>query len=467
MPLEALISHIESLVDKTRESEKDIDTIPYAKIKSMLLQAVENFRNGLKIAKDSLALSLIKKATIIAETQKPRSGVPQSTEQVLYTNYREILSESYSTAERLNTEVTTLAKTEIAPELYHWLLEIPESFNIQKIIVLREGNRFLTETFEQLIVNPLRLLIATAKEPEVPGSLVQIESLDLLAANPIEEGYVVSCIRGESTNPVMWPILCHEMFELADKEKGIVKEFYSMVSKADKSMPVLDKVPETNELYILEILMDFLAINSFGPMYAKSLLEYCKRSPYYPTPQYPDMCVRLFCTYLYLSEQFKSETDIFAKCQKKALEGIRPEILQYEQNKELDEGKERKLGALFVLMMKFLGEKKTRSFIDRLKDYSQEAQDPKATLSKVMESNDRFIPFKDPLLTFEDITNNIFHHHVALAIDPNILLNVVLANYDLYQGERHRSILLDSFKKWKVKQAWNISAREVQSTKAS
>jgi hypothetical protein len=467
LPLEALLSHIDSLIDKTSESENEIDLVPYSRIKSMLLLATENYRNGLRIARDGLTLSLIKKAEIIAGTPKPRNGNLQSAEEILYTFYQEILSASYSTAERFNTDVAMLTKADIAPELYHWLLDIPDSFEVKKIVVLREGDRFLTETFEELIVNPLRALITIAKKPEVQGSLAQVKPLDLLKIYPIKEGYVVSCIRGESGNPVMWPILCHEMFELADKENNILEKFAANISETGKEMPVLDSVPETNELYVLEVLMDFLAMNSFGPMYAKSLLEYCKRSPYYKTPQYPEMCVRLFCAYLYLCQSFESETDIFGKCQKKAMQEIEPEILRYEQNGDLDKEKKERLVALFRLMMRFLAIIKTPSFVDRLRHYAEEGADPKMTLGQLMQSEDQFIPFKDPLLTFDDIKNNILFHHVALAIDPNIMLNVVLANYDVYTKEKHLSVLLESIKKWKVKQAWNKSVEAVASTKKS
>lgn len=431
----------------------------------MLLLAIENYRNGLKIAKDGLALSLMKKAEIIAGTPRPGNGNLESTEQVLYTVYQEILSASYSTAERFNTDVAMLTKAEIAPELYHWLLDIPENLEVRKIVVLREGDRFLTETFQELIVNPLRALITIAKKPEVQGSLAQVKPLDLLRTYPIKEGYVVSCIRGDSGNPVMWPILCHEMFELVDKEKDILKKFAANALEAGEKMPVLDSVPETNELYIREVLMDFLAMISFGPMYAKSLLEYCKRSPYYKTPQYPEMCVRLFCAYLYLCQLFESETDIYGKCRKKAVEEIEPEILRYERNGDLDKEKKERLFALFKLMMKFLEIMKTPSFLDRLRHYVEEAADPKMTLGRLLESDDQFVPFKDPLMTFEDIKNNILLYNIALAIDPNIMLNVVLANYDLFRKEKHLSVLLESIKKWKVKQAWNKSVDAIASTK--
>ncbi len=463
MPLEALLSHIDSLIDKTRESENEIDLVPYSRIKSMLLLAIENYRNGLKIAKDGLALSLIKKAEIIAGTPRLGNGNPLSTDQVLYTIYQEILSASYSTAERFNTDVAFLTKAEIAPDLYHWLLDIPENLNIRKIVVLREGDRFLTETFQELIVTPLKALITIAEKPEIQGSLAQVKPLDLLNTYPIKKGYVISCIRGDSGNPIMWPILCHEMFELVDKENSILKEFAANVSDASEEMPVLDSIPETNELYVREVLMDFLAMNSFGPMYAKSLLEFCKRSPYYKTPQYPEMCVRLFCAYLYLCQSFESETDIFGKCQKKAKEEIEPEILRYEQNGDLDKQKKERLSALFTLMMRFLAITKAPSFVTRLRHYAEAAADPKKTLEQLVESEDQFIPFKDPLLTFDDIKNNILFHKIALAIDPNIVLNVVLANYDLYRKEKHLSVLLESIKKWKVKQAWNESVAALAS----
>jgi len=214
----------------------------------------------------------------------------------------------------------------------------------------------------------------------------------------------------------------------------------------------------TNLYWISEILMDFLAINGFGPMYAKSLLEYFKRAPYYQTFEHPEMSSRLFCVYQYLIRPMKSETDIFGKCQLKAKEEIGREIRRYETEGELDNEKEQKLLLLYSLLAQFFERIKVPSFIDKLARYSKQAANPKATLKEILQTRqNEFIPFQDPLLEFDDIKNNILYHHISLAIDPNIVLNVVLANYDLYRRDEHLSVIVDGIRKWKIKQVWNNS----------
>lgn len=433
MPLEALISHIDGLVDKSHDCELELEQkIPFCSIRSSLQRAIASHRNGLKIIRDSLTKSLIKKAEIIASLPS-KSRKSYTTEQVIYTIYQETVTASYGTAERLNTDLTMLAKTEIAPELYYWLLEIPEHFGLTKIVVLREGERFLTETLRFRIIHPLQTIIDLARDPNVEGSLVQVGPIDLVKDNPVEEGYVVSCVRGEAQNPIMWPILCHEMFELVDTDQGTLKRFKDFVGNDGKKLPVLDTDKKTNERWTLEILMDFLAMTSFGPMYARSLLEYCKRSPYYQTPQYPEMCSRLYCSYLYLLETFETQSDIYGNCQKKAKKDVEEEIERYEANGDLNAEKKTKLSNLYSLMQQFCHSIETPTFLDRLERYARESENPKTTLAEVLKSEGLFVPFRDPPLTFGDIKNNILFHHVSLAIDPNILLNVVIANYDIYK----------------------------------
>jgi len=457
LPLESLIGHIDSLTSQICELESELARISFSRIRRLLKSATGNYKNGLKIIREGLTECLIKKAELVAQN-RTKDGRLLSPEQVVYTVYQEYVSASYVIAERFNTEITMLVRCGIPPELYHWLLQIPEHFGVEKIIVLQEGPRFITETFNQKIIVPLKSMIELAKRPEVEGTLAQLKPIDLTESNPIEDGYVVSCVRGEAQNPVLWPILCHEMFELVDMDQHLLQDFGSFVSKKGESLPILNSDAETNLRWILEILMDFLAINSFGPMYAKSLLEYFKRAPYYQTFEHPEMSSRLFSVYQYLIRPKKSETDILGKCQLKAKEEIEPEIHRYEIEEELDPEKEQKLLSLYSLLEQFFETIKVPSFIDKLARYSDQAANPKATLKEILQArDDEFIPFQDPLFDFNDIKNNILYHHISLATDPDIVLNVVLANLDLYQKHEHLSVIVDSIRKWKIKQIWNYS----------
>jgi hypothetical protein len=434
--------------------ELELNNIPFFSIRDTLKHAIMNYKNGLKIIREGLIKSVIGKAEILAKI-RTKNGRALSTEQVIYYVYREIVSTSYLTAERFLTDVTMLAKAKIPPELYYWLFEIPKHFNVKKIIVFQEGARFATETFNQKIIYPLRSLIDLASTPEVPGSLIHTEKIDLLKTNPIKDGYVISCVRGEAQNPVLWPILCHEMFEIIDKEQNLFKNFQQFVSAKGTALPILDSNQETNRHWILEIFMDFLAINSFGPMYAKSLLEYFKRSPYYQTFEHPEMSFRLFSTYQFLKTPYKNASDIFGRCQAKAQREVEKEIKAYEEEGELDSVKERELASLYSLMSQFLGTIKMPLFLDRLMEYNRQSGNPEVTLSEMLKDERQIIPFQDPLLDYDDIKNNILYHHISLAIDPNIMLNVILAEYDLYQEKEHLSVIVDSIRKWKIKQVWN------------
>jgi hypothetical protein len=464
LPLDPLIGHIEGLIVKVDTLESELQKCPFSKVKGAIRDSIENYERGLRIIKGGLNNGIIERAKIIAQT-KTKSGKTRSLEDVIYSYYQELVRASYGTAERFNSEITMLVRGSIPPELYHWLLEIPQCYQVEKPIVFEEGNRFVSETFSKRIISPVVSLIELARNPSVSGTLEQIKPIDLTESYPIKDGYIVSLIRGEVETPVLWPILCHEMFEIVDKEKHLFDQFKHFISREEKSLPTLDSDPASNEHWNLEIFMDFLAMSSFGPMYAKSLLEYFKRSPYYPTPSHPDASSRLFCVYKNLedsSASIQSKTDILGKCQQRVRQELGDEIQTYELGGDLDGRKKENLSALLILLRKFLQTVQVPSFEKRLEAYIGQSGEAAKTLKEILNSPGVFIPFQDAALTFDDIRNNILSHHISLAIDPNIMLNVVLANYDRYSKTEHLSVIVDSIRKWKVKQAWNESAENLK-----
>lgn len=473
MQLTPLIEHIKKLIDITNEQENKLRNIPFSKINRMLGRAICNYRNGLLIIQDGLIGSLTKKAATLSSLPT-KSGKPLTADQIIFSIYQELVSSAYSTAEYFNTSVALLLESGISWELYYWLLEIPQSFHIDKLVVFQQGTLFITQTFKDEIAKPLNPLIEIAKDPNVPGSLIQIKSVDLLKTHPIEDGYIITCIRSEADNPIMWPILCHEMFELVDIDQGstgssLVQQFEIFVKTQMCSVPILNADKHTNEKWLLELLMDFLAITSFGPMYAKALLEFCQRSPYYPTPEYPEMCFRIYCAYLYLTSPVKSDSDIFGRCQTVAKAEVQAEVSRYEDEGNLDNDKETNISELYHLMFRFRKTIKTPTFVQRLDEYIAQSQISAVKLKDLLkkdvldvEGKHKFIPFKDPLLTFDNITNTVMFHHISLAIDPNILLNVVIANYQSYNKDEHYEVIIDSIKKWKIKNVWNFSIQNIK-----
>jgi hypothetical protein len=331
----------------------------------------------------------------------------------------------------------------------------------------------MSKSFEEEIIKPLNPLIKIAKDPNVKGSLIQIQPVDLLVKHRIGDGYVLDCIRSEAQNPIMWPILYHEMFEAVDKDlglagHGIMKSFEAFVQSQNESMPTINDEKLANENWLLEILMDFLAITSFGPMYAKSLLDYCQRSPYYPTPEHPEMHYRVYSAYLYITSPATSQSDILKRCQEIAKSEIQPEVLRYEDECNLNSENEQALTELFRLMTKFRKTIPVPTFLQRLDNHIAQSQLSATTLKILLkkgtpdfDNRPKFIPFKEPLLSFEHIRNAIFAG-VSLAIHPDILLNVVIANADDYDKDEDYDVIVDSIKKWKIKEVWNLASRQIK-----
>jgi len=458
-----LLSHIDDLIIQIGDLASEVDKIPYFKVRRFLEKSIENYEKGLKIMKEGLIECVLKKAELHAKSQT-KHGEVVSPEEVIYTVYNKLISSNYSIAERFNTDVKMLVQSSLPSELYHWLLEIPEYFRIDKLIVFQDSQRFISETFDDRILRPLKSLIELAKKPEVKGSLEQLKPIDITKLNPIEDGYIVCCIRGEAQNPILWPVLCHEMFEIVDKEQKLFKHFERFVSSKGNILPSLDDDMKTNLYWISEILMDFLAINSFGPMFVKSLIEYFKRAPTYETPLHPPPSFRLFCVFQYLRGPINIKTDILGKCQLRAKRDVELELRRYGRERKLDNENEKRLLALYKLMAQFLETIKAATFSEKLTEFIEQSANPAAKLDELLKGKDEsnFVPFQDPLPYFEDIKNAIFHHHVSLAIRPEIMLNVVLANYDLYRKNDHLSVIVDSIKKWKIKQNWNSAIEAFQ-----
>ena len=172
---------------------------------------------------------------------------------------------------------------------------------------------------------------------------------------------------------------------------------------------------------------------------------------------------------LVLDYTAKSQSDIFIRCQEIGKNEIYPEVTRYEDEGNLDTEKKQALTEIFRLMVKFRQIIKTPTFLQRLDNYVVKSQQSEATLKDLLKKEllntgekPKFIPFKDPLLSFDHIRNTIFEFGISLAIDPNILLNVVIANADIYNKEDDLDVIVESIKKWKIKEAWNLSIGQIK-----
>jgi hypothetical protein len=414
----------------------------------------------LKIVRGILIGYIINRAN--AAVQLPRKdGRVLSPDEIIYSYFREQVSNSYKIIERYNNDFTSQVKAGIPMELYYMLLQIPKELGVDMTIILQESNQYISQSFNRAIVDPIQPFLDIAKNPLIPGSLLQIPSLNLLAENPIQEGYIISYIKGEAENPMLWPILIHEVFESIDMKSELLDKMQKVASEKSVTLPTLnEKDPEINRKWISEIFMDIMSIHSFGPMYASSLLDYFKRAPYVKTIEHPEMSARLFCVYKYLETSASPFTDILNRCISSCKGRVQTEIKKYEESGELTTDKKNQLSLLFRLISDFFFSLPLTSFIQRLKNHMVTTAKPQR-LIEADEEEMKFVPFTDPVFTYDEIRELIFDHHVSLAIDPNVLLNVVLANFHLFKKEEHLKVIVDSIRKWKIKEAWNLSLKEV------
>lgn len=458
--LDSLIEHVDDLIGQVQNLESDIDKIPYLQIQKKLRLSKQNYVNGLKIVRGILTGYIINRAK--AAVQLPRKdGRVLAPDEIVYSYYRDQVSNSYRIIERYNDDFTSQAKVNIPIELYHLLLQIPKELGLNMTIILQESNQFISQPFKLAILDAVQHLLEIGKNPLIPGSLWQLPSLDLLSENPIQEGYVISYIKGEAENPMLWPVLIHEVFESIDMKTGLMDKLQESSLKAGAELPTLnEKDSEINRKWISEIFMDVMSIQSFGPMYAKSLLDYFKRAPYVKTIEYPEMSARLFCVYKYLETSTSPYTDILNRCINSCKGEVQTEISKYEGSGELAEDKKNQLSILFRVISEFFSSLGLTSFVQRLKNHVVATSKPQKFIEPGEEEM-KFIPFIDPVFTYDRMGELIFDHHVSLAIDPNVLLNVVLANFHLFKKEEHLSVIVDSIRKWKIKEAWNASAKEV------
>lgn len=459
MPLESLIGHIDDLVGQINSLISNVQTVPYPRVRNYLGISGQNFVSGLRIVKEMLNEYIIKRAEIIANLSKDQNQA-LSVDDVIRSYWRQQVSNTYSIIERFNNDALMQAKANIPFEIYHWLLDFFDNAGLDTPIVLQQSNQFINQSFKRAIVEPLEYLIKIGKKPIIPGSLVQVKSPDILKKYPLTPGYIISYISGEGPNPLLWPVLVHEAFHIMDKEINFMGRIKKHFTSLDKKLPVLNKNPRVNSKWIEEILADVLAIHTFGPMYAYSLSDYFERAPYVQTIDHPEMSVRLYSVYQYLDSTRSNYTDILHRCVNSCKGKIVEKIDRYEKSGQLEEDEKQKIHELYKEISEWYKNLKPNSFTQTLKNYVLESRRSVSEAEKA-KSEKKFVLFPNLLFDFNEIRNLLLEDRISLAINPNILLNVVLANLELYDRERHLDALVDSIKKWKVKQAWQLSINEI------
>ncbi len=446
MPLESTYDHLEFLINQISQWEKDEIVYPIAK--ENLSLSASNHVNGLRIIKNLIAKTITKPASDL-QKQLEKAGVNIDTETLIRKNYSKQVVTYYRMAERFNESFNNQKVPLLPYEIYHWISSILKDANVSVPIVVEASNQFVNQSFKETIIEPLQPSLELGENVLVPGSLKTISTNDIFEGYKINDGYIISYIRGEFKNILLWPILVHEVFHIVDREKKLVESFLAQ----NKGLPALSDDHQQNLKWITEIFMDVFSAKYFGPMYLLSLQTYFDRLPYVgQTLDHPEMVLRLRAIQLYVNEQDIAYTDIFDKCKAACIKMTSDKIEASIKAESDFKQKEEKIKILYKAITDFYDKLGFPSFRLALKHYQLQAN------TKETEMN-----FTDPFFDFEDITRFILEDSVSLAINPVILINIVMAQSDnpkyFIPNDRFISqvrfeVITDSITKWKILMEW-------------
>ena len=308
MPLESTRDHLDFIINQIEQWNKDDVVYPVAR-KNLSLSAT-NYIRGLKIIQNLITKTIIKPATE-RQTEIEEKGTPIDLETVIRKFYSRQVVGYYRIAERFNDNFNNQKAPFLPFEIYYWIDSILKDLDIDIPVVVEASNQFINESFNDTIIEPLSAGLEMGGGSLIPGSLETVDVSDIFEGFKIEDGYIISYIRGEFRNIQLWPILIHEIFHIVDREKKLVQNLL----KTNTGLPALSSEKSQNLKWITEIMMDIFSAKYFGPMYLLSLQTYFDRLPYVgQTLDHPEMALRLKAVQLYVNETAVPYTNIFDKC---------------------------------------------------------------------------------------------------------------------------------------------------------
>lgn len=437
MPLDSLRDHIDSII-KEIDEWKSAEVV-YPQARNNLILSANNHKNGLKIIKNILTKTVIKPATNIQETIEKRGG-KISIEDVIRKHWTKQVVEYYNLVERFNLNFNNQTTDMVPFEIYYWVQSILDDLNLDVKVIIEASNQFINHSFKETIIEPLSVGLELGAGITQPGSLAQIDVSDIFEGYKISHGYVISYIRGEFKNVLLWPILIHELFHILDREKNLVKNLFY----ANPELPTLSEDKATNSKWITEIFMDIFSAKYFGPMYLLSLVNYYERLPYHKTLDHPEMAIRLRAVQQYVNDADIAYTDIFDKCKSCGSAMIGDKIKDLLEADKFSKETDEKIIKIYAVISDWFDKSKICSFRIALRQYQLQTNSAK---------NEKI--FTDPIYPFTDIADLFFDSEVSLALDTRILLNVVMAQNQRYSSDRHFEVICDSILKWKIKKEWN------------
>lgn len=310
----------------------------------------------------------------------------------------------------------------LVDEFFKQLGQRPTTF------VLAEGSLFKqSSVFEQLTedMNKMSVPRPVRVAGQVDIAMRYIENHDIL---------VIYYERGQYDNVLSWPLLLHEAFHHV-----YISERLDRLAK---------KCPKVS--WLEEALIDMYLTNYFGPAYALSLAICLQRLPHEKTITHPSFVARIFIALQYLTRMKKENKlpipvgqhigDVFEYLEKiwSQHKGIDTTESQEKVEAIYDNAED---GVINVIS------EKTQPFSEFLKRNQEER--------RIAHERGGFEYVERQVLSVSDVAE-YFEAGIPVAADPRILYNAFISHksQEMFQDPPLRTFILESLKKWHLKNAW-------------
>ncbi len=345
-------------------------------------------------------------------------------------------------------------KTTMPDELYLWVSDFLDQQLPETTFVFKDDEDFKVYGLRKSLMDrlvPFKEMEKTALASGIPSFSKMEYAKNLKFTN----GNVIACRSGESQNPAIWPVIMHELFHIVSTKKNYRKSFNEFARREFGDVPPLDKTKAIHANWLEEILVDHMAINYFGPVYAFSLCEFFSSFPHPATDQHPPMGFRL------LSAKGCLERDI----QRLGKNPVTP-FLQRVENQLASEMPETKIAESINTITKLLdlwiADKAMPGYVEQRAAYRERPpswiSDQEAKLRDPDLDID-MLQFIGPRFEDNEIATHFFEDLVPIGIHPNILFNIIFREYERFEPQVHTDVLVESIAKWNIVNNWESALR--------
>lgn len=318
-------------------------------------------------------------------------------------------------------------RSDVVPSnLYYFLLDICDDFDIDAPIVFRPRR--------EIVIRKIADYFDEKFEVERHDSDFYRQWIRGLKS---KECYVIGFPISEMRNPLNFSLIVHECLHTASSTDHRNEMLWEHLS--EEYVPLLAE--EFDEGTLEEVALDVISHNYLGPVYAHRLSQLPQRLGYVSSSSHAGLPARLWYGIKYL-EYIEGNSEWWEKRHPR-FEEIRQQVLDElkGQYANLPSSQKKAYISDFQSVQEgvndFFEDENIPSYMDEVVNLSDYLGMPSATDRKVSEKLDKF-------LLSEDRNKNL-----ALPLKPSILLNLLIL-YNWKEVDDLRKPTLLSFKKWFV-----------------